>query len=220
VLKSELVVASPEKLVEPVSETINFGDELFREIGEEFVPISVSASHGPVVSLLRSMLEELNDPSLDGGILLLVLRFASEFMNRAVVFTVREDGIRGLGQFGIIDPDGLADAHVRDLHIPLGSDPIFTRAITTRSTVKEAPERTEWIRYLFEQLGGGQPQEIFLGPLVSEGKVVALLYGDNLPGRDPIIDTDSLEIFLAQAGMAMEKALLQQKLKVKVQEEM
>jgi CheY-like chemotaxis protein len=219
-LQSELAVFSPEKPIEPVSETINLGDELFREFGEEFLPMSVSESHGPVVSLLRSMLEELNNPSLDGGILLLVLRFAAEFMNRAVVFTVREDGIRGLGQFGIVDPDGLADAHVRDLHIPLGSDPIFTRAITTRTTVKEPPERTEWSRYLFEQLGGGEPEEIFLGPLISEGKVVALLYGDNLPGKDPIIDTDSLEIFLAQAGLAMEKALLQQKLKEKVQEKM
>ncbi len=219
-LKSELAVFSPEKPIEPVNETINLGDELFREFGEEFLPMSVSESHGPVVSLLRSMLGELNNPSLDGGILLLVLRFAAEFMNRAVVFTVREDGIRGLGQFGIVDPDGLADAHVRDLHIPLGSDPIFTRAITTRATVKEPPERTEWSRYLFEQLGGGEPEEIFLGPLVSEGKVVALLYGDNLPGKDPIIDTDSLEIFLAQAGLAMEKALLQQKLKEKVQEKM
>ena len=220
-LKCELAIStSPEKPLEPANETINLRDELFREFGEEFMPISVSESHGPVVSLLRSMLEELNNPSLDGGILLLVLRFASEFMNRAVVFTVREDGIRGLGQFGIVDPDGLADAHVRDLHLPLGSDPIFTRAITTRTTVKEAPERTEWSRYLFEQLGGGEPREIFLGPLVSEGKVVALLYGDNLPGMDPIVDTDSLEIFLAQAGMAMEKALLQQKLNEKVQEKM
>jgi hypothetical protein len=149
-----------------------------------------------------------------------VLRYAAEFMNRAVVFTVREDGIRGLGQFGIVDPEGLADAHVRDLQIPLGSDPTFTRVITTRITVKEPPVRTEWSHYLFEQLGGGEPREIFLGPLVSEGKVVALLYGDNLPEKSPIADTDSLEIFLAQAGLAMEKAHLQQRLKEKVQEKM
>jgi FixJ family two-component response regulator len=219
-LMSELAISGPEKQIEPASETINLGDELFREIGEEFMPISVSEAHGPAVSLLRSMLEELNNPSLDGGILLLVLRYAAEFMNRAVVLTVREDGIRGLGQFGIVDPDGLADAHVRDLRIPLGADPTFTRVITTRTTVKEPPELSEWTRYLFQQLGGGEPQEIFLGPLVSEGKVVALLYGDNLPDRTPIADTDSLEIFLAQAGLAMEKALLQQRLKEKVQEEM
>ena len=219
-LKLELAVFNPEKQVEAANETINLGDELLREIGEEFMPISVSDSHGPAVSLLRSMLEELNNPSLDGGILLLVLRYAAEFMNRAVVFTVREDGIRGLGQFGIVAPDGLADAHVRDLHIPLEADPTFNRVISTRITVKEPPVLTEWSRYLFEQLGSGEPREIFLGPLVSEGKVVALLYGDNLPEKTPIADTDSLEIFLAQAGLAMEKTLLQQRLKVKVQEEM
>ena len=72
-----------------------------------------------------------------------------------------------------------------------------------------------WNRYLFGQLGGGAPTEVFVGPIVSEGKVVALLYGDNLPEKKPIGDTDSLEIFLSQAGLAMEKAILQRRLKEK-----
>lgn len=205
---------------EPVAQTINLGDELLREMGEDFAPLSVPESHGPGVSLLRSMLEELNNPTLEGGIPLLVLRFAAEFMNRAVVFTVREDGVRGLGQFGIVDPDGLADARVRDLLIPLGADPLFSRVITSRMTVKEPPPQTEWSRYLFDQLGGEEPRELFLGPLVSEGNVVALLYGDNLPEQKAVGDTDSLEIFLVQAGMAMEKAHLQRRLKEKDQEGM
>jgi hypothetical protein len=44
---------------------------------------------------------------------------------------------------------------------------------------------------------------------------VALLYGDNLPENRKIGDTDSLEIFISQAGMAMERALLQRKLSEK-----
>lgn len=217
-LQSQLSGFTLEKTVEGASQTINLGDELFREIGEEFVPVSVPEAQGLGISLLRSMLEELNNPSLEGGIPLLVLRFAAEYMNRAVVLIVREDGIRGLGQFGVVDPEGLADARVRDLHIPLGVDPLFTRVITARTAVKEPPEQNEWTRYLFEQLGGGEPQELFLGPLTSEGKVVALLYGDNLPEKKPIGDTESLEIFLAQAGLAMEKSLLQRRLKEKDQE--
>jgi hypothetical protein len=39
-----------------------------------------------------------------------------------------------------------------------------------------------------------------------------MLYGDNLPELKPIGDTESLEIFLGQAGIAMEKALLQRRL--------
>jgi hypothetical protein len=66
---------------------------------------------------------------------------------------------------------------------------------------------------LTEQLGGTLPEQIFLGPIISEGKVVAILYGDNLPEKRPIGDTEALEIFLSQAGLAMEKALLERRLR-------
>jgi GAF domain-containing protein len=73
-------------------------------------------------------------------------------------------------------------------------------------------------RSLFERLGGGVPSEIFLGPLISEGKVVAILYGDNLPADGPFGETEGLEIFLDQAGLAMEKALLQRRLREQAEE--
>jgi hypothetical protein len=73
---------------------------------------------------------------------------------------------------------------------------------------------SQWCNYLKEHLGGN-PTEAFMGPIVSEGKVVAVLYGDNGYDPRPIGDTDSLEIFLSQAGIAMEKALLQRRLKEK-----
>jgi hypothetical protein len=53
--------------------------------------------------------------------------------------------------------------------------------------------------------------------LVSEGEVFAILYGDN-PDSSSMGDTDSLEIFLSQAGVAMEKALLTERLKNRPQE--
>jgi hypothetical protein len=166
---------------------------------------------------LRGILEELNNPSLGGGIILLVLRFASEFMNRAVIFIVKRDEVVGLGQFGIVCDKGRPDARVRNIRIPTGEDSLFRSVIDSQQAVKVIPDESRWHTYLFEQLGGGVPDEIFLGPIVSEGKVVALLYGDNLPERVQIGDTNSLEIFLSQAGMAMEKALLQRRLKEKDQ---
>jgi CheY-like chemotaxis protein len=199
-------------------QTINLGDELCREFGDEFVPVSEQNPQRPGVSLLRSMLEELNNPSLDGGIILLVLRFAAEFMNRAVVFIVRENSIMGLGQFGISVQDGCADSRVRDLRIPVAGDHFFRQAIEAKMALKLNPDGTELNHYFLAQLGGGIPQEVFLGPVVSEGRVVALLYGDNLPEDKVIGDTDSLEIFLSQAGLAMEKALLQRRLREKGQE--
>jgi CheY-like chemotaxis protein len=195
-------------------ENVNLGDELRKEMGEpasQSTPVVQSTG----ISLLRGMLEELNDPALGGGIILLVLRFASEFMNRAVIFIVKGNAIVGLGQFGIDDGSGAADSIVRNMRIPRDDESLFARVIESRLSVKVVPDDGVWTRYLLEKLGGDTPAEIFVGPIVSEGKVVALLYGDNLPGEMPIGDTDSLEIFLSQAGVAMEKAFLQSKLKGK-----
>jgi CheY-like chemotaxis protein len=198
-------------------ENVNLGDELRQEMGEES-----ALSSGPLVpstgiSLLKGMLKELNDPALGGGIILLVLRFASEFMNRAVIFSVRKEEIVGLGQFGI---NRLADSVVRNLKIPIGESSLFSEVIETHGSIKKRPDDNSWIRYLLGKLGGGIPAEVYIGPIVSDGKVVAMLYGDNLPEKKPIGDTVSLEIFLSQAGLAMEKALLQSKLKSKRMEGM
>jgi len=194
-------------------ENVNLGDELRLEMGEEPAPTPAPVVQSAGISLLRGMLEELNNPALGGDLILLVLRFASEFMNRAVIFIVRQEEIVGLGQFGINDNYGAADSIVRNMKIPRGEKSLFTRVIETLTSEKIAPDDGVWTRYLLEKLGDRMPTELFVGPIVSEGKVVALLYGDNLPGNKPIGDTDALEIFLSQAGMAMEKAILERKLK-------
>ena len=94
----------------------------------------------------------------------------------------------------------------------MGESSLFSQVIEVRMPLKIKPADNRWNRYLMQKLGGAEPVEVFVGPIVSEDKVVALLYGDNLPDKKPIGDTESLEIFLSQAGMAMEKAILQRRL--------
>jgi hypothetical protein len=202
------------------NDKVNLGDELRMEMGEESAPSSGPVVQSTGISLLRGMLEELNNPSLGGDIILLVLRFASEFVNRAVIFIVKEEDVVGLGQFGIADNDGSADFTIKNMRMPRRENTLFNQVIDTQVSVKINLDDSLWNRYLFGQLGGGAPTEVFVGPIVSEGKAVALLYGDNLPEKKPIGDTDSLEIFLSQAGLAMEKALLQRRLKEISPEEM
>jgi CheY-like chemotaxis protein len=211
-------IETKEEPAPPQTDKVNIGDELRQEMGEEFTASKTPIAPSTGIALLRGMLEELNDPALGGGIILLVLRFASEFMNRAVIFIVKRDEIAGLGQFGITDSDEVADAKVRKMRIPKGEESLFSQVVEQQIPVKIAPDEGKWSVYLREKLGGGNPKEIFIGPIVSEGKVVAILYGDNIPDQKPIGDTESLEIFLSQAGLAMEKALLQRRLKEKVPE--
>jgi hypothetical protein len=158
------------------------------------------------------MLQELNNPSLGGGIILLILRFASELMNRAVVLLVKDEEIVGLGQFGIELDGESADGKVRNTRLPKAAKHVFTNALKSFAPYRSEPQKTEWNDYFFAQLGGKRPDEVFVGPLISEGRVVAVLYGDNLPDEKPIGDTESLEIFLSQAGLAMEKALLERRM--------
>ena len=191
----------------------NIGAELLREMGEVATGTpEQSSQQSPGLHLLRGMLQELNNPSLGGGIILLILRFASELMNRAVILLVKEEEIVGLGQFGIELNGDSADVRVRNVKLPREEDHLFKDALQSFSPYRSTAKKSEWNDYFFEQLGGQRPGEVFVGPLVSEGRVVAVLYGDNLPDEKPIGDTEALEIFLSQAGLAMEKALLERRM--------
>lgn len=189
-------------------ERVDIGAELLREMGVE-QPATKQPLEASGISLLRSMLAELNNPTLGGGIVLLVLRFAGEFMSRAVIFSVREDRITGLGQFGIMAKN--ADALVRDMCIPCHEPSLFSQALDSHLPAILKPGESQWDSYLFDRIGG-KPAEVFVGPIISGGKVVAILYGDTLPEGKQFPHMDSLEIFLSQAGIAIEKALLERRL--------
>lgn len=168
--------------------------------------------NSPGLNLLKGMLEELHNPALGGGIILLALRFASEIMNRAVIFSVKENNVVGIGQFGVTLPSGATDEVIRNIVIPRNGDSIFGRMLNHPIPMRARFDGGKWDRFLCQALGGDIPEEIFLGPIVSEGRVVAILYGDNLPEHRPVGNTEALEIFLSQAGLAMEKALLEGRL--------
>jgi len=165
------------------------------------------------MNTLKAMFEELRFPTATAEITLLVLRYASELVSRSVLFMVTKDEIRGLGQFGIELPEGeSADMRVRKIHVPVSEPSIFSKVLKDRRSIISSYTGTAWDEYLIKEMGGTEPAEFFLVPLISNGKVVAMLYGDNLPEGRPIPNITGLEIFVHQAGLAMEKALLERKL--------
>ncbi|MGK2905678.1 MAG: DUF4388 domain-containing protein [Desulfuromonadales bacterium] len=212
----DAMIAFGEKPVgdTPAQEALyNIGAELLKEMGEVATGASPQLPRlSPGLHLLRGMLQELSNPSLGGGIILLILRFASELMNRAVILLVKEEEIVGLGQFGIEIQGESADVRVRNTRLPIAGKHVFSEALASFAPCIGAPLKTDWNDSFFSQLGGVRPGQVFVGPLISEGRVVAVLYGDNLPDEKPIGDTESLEIFLSQAGLAMERALLERRM--------
>ena len=179
---------------------------------EEFRTRIETESPSRELSTLRSMFDELRFPTATSEVTLLILRYASEVVNRAVLFMVKKDEVRGLGQFGIELKGRSADQVVRNIKVPLNKPSLFLTVIENRRSYLGPLESNECNNYLANELGGVQPDTVLALPLVVDGKVVLVVYGDNQPERHPIKGVDTLEIFMNQAGMALEKALLEKRI--------
>jgi len=164
------------------------------------------------ITALKSMFDELRFPTATAEVTLLILRYASEVVNRAVLFMVKKDEVRGLGQFGIELKGKSADQVVRNIKIPLNQPSLFLSVIESRRSYLGALDSNQSNTYLMNELGGVMPEAVLAIPLVVDGKVALVVYGDNLPERRPIRGMDTLEIFMNQAGMALEKALLEKRI--------
>ena len=185
--------------------------DLLSEIGEDgYFPrdngealLSVPNSKG--IMVLKEMLEELARPMSLNEIVLMVLRFSSEVVNRSVLFSVRDGYMVGSGQFGIEIKGESPDNRVRKMRIPVGARSILSEAVEKKRVVIKEVENTEWDSYLVEQLGGQRPELAFAAPIMLKGRVEMVLYGDNVPDSRALDDISALEIFLGQANMAMER---------------
>lgn len=164
------------------------------------------------ITTLKSMFDELRFPTATAEVTLLILRYASEVVNRAILFMVKKEEVRGLGQFGVELAGKSADQMVRSIKIPLNQPSIFLKVIENRTSYVGPLESNPINNYFINELGSVMPDQALAIPLVVDGKVALVVYGDNLPERTPIRGLDTLEIFMSQAGMALEKALLEKRL--------
>ena len=162
------------------------------------------------ISALKALTQELRFPNSTSEITLLILRFASDIFHRGVLFMVGETELAGLGQFGL-DIEG-ADEKIRETVLAYGESPFLKGIIEAGQSYKGGMEKDPVTELLMGDLGGEWPFEVALFPVITEGKVVALLYCDNAATGEGFSETEGLEIFISQAGLALEKSLLQRKL--------
>ena len=163
---------------------------------------------------LKSVLAELRSPAFTGEFTLWILRYASGIVRRCVFFSYsKEAGIRGMAQLGLDEEASASGEGVGLIRLPADEPSIFSGVIETGETYQGEMPRGTWNEYLAIQLGGMHPPEVVVVPMVVNGNVIALLYGDNLPSRDPIGPIEGLEVLLMEAGLAMEKTTLEIRLK-------
>ncbi len=207
-----------ERLGRPplAGEPIDLAGELKRELGDgtdwlvgEWRKDPVRIDEGQKsLDVLKSLLAEVNNPTFEEEIPLLVLRFASAFFTRGALFGIdrARDEIAGIGGFGLGVPD--PGRLVHSIRLPIAADTVFTRCLRERAGVRQPFFESEWNQRLTSSLGGRRPREVYTAPLLSPRGVEAVLYADNATDGRAFPDIALLEIFLQQAGAALERSAL------------
>lgn len=137
-------------------------------------------------------------------ILPLVIRHARETFARVAMFMVREDQVMGIAQSGLEACGGPDDQGMRGMNFEGESSAWLRGVLTTHRPLVAAP-RGDGDFELARRLGELPASEAYLAPIESGGRVVALLYADNLPGNEPIGDTSGVELALEHAGFALDR---------------
>jgi len=162
------------------------------------------------ITSLKALTQELRFPNSASEITLLIMRFASDLFQHGVLFMVGDNEIVGLGQFGM-NAEG-SDERIRQIKLDYTESEFLKGIIEEKRPHKAAIAKDVVTEVLVREIGVGWPDEASFFPIVAEGRVVALLYCDNLLSGESSAETAGLEIFIDQAGLALEKALLQRKI--------
>jgi CheY-like chemotaxis protein len=161
---------------------------------------------------LKRRLVELRQGGDANEIAMLVMKVAREFFERALLFVVKNDEVRGLGGFGVAPRDEALNLLARQLTIPLGEPSLFRDVVRERSSFSGPPPTDRWLGHILGRIGRFQSRGIALLPLVAHRETIAIVFGDNPEtGREPG-RIEPLEVFVQQAGIALENVFLQKKL--------
>jgi CheY-like chemotaxis protein len=161
---------------------------------------------------LKRRLVELRQGGDANEIAMLVMKVAREFFERSLLFVVKNDEARGLGGFGVAPRDETLNLLARQVTVPLSEASLIRDVVRERRTFNGAPPSDRWLGHVMGRIGRFQSKGIALLPLVAHRETIALVFGDNPEsGRDPG-NLEPLEVFVQQAGIALENVFLQKKL--------
>lgn len=171
---------------------------------------SPKTAREPDLSALVEVSAKLRNPA-GNDVMSLVLDFAKGIFSRVVIFIVRDEVAVGLGQRGLEESGGPGDEELAELRIPIADVDWFRHVLLERRPIRAKPSEAESCP-LTAVLGPTQPREVFVAPIESGGGIAALLYGDTVIEDPSMGDTSTVEVVLQQAGLALDRALLERAL--------
>jgi CheY-like chemotaxis protein len=166
-----------------------------------------------ILEFLASMTEQLIDPRRSVDISRMVLQAAERFFERGVLFLLKNERASGLSGFGLAKSERDNVALAQKLSIGIESTAPVQDVVARRKTRTLDAELALLEPGLFSHIGRGRAAEAALVPMLNNAEVLLILYGDNGLTGKPLTSLTALEVFMGQAGMALENVFLQGKLR-------
>jgi hypothetical protein len=105
----------------------------------------------------------------------------------------------------------MGPTHADRLKIPLTKPSVF-REVLEKGLAFYGESRDETLMRLFQEIGKPLSPAVVLLPLISDRKVVAVVYGDFGKKEASPVQLDILEILAQQVGISLEYALFRRQM--------
>jgi hypothetical protein len=157
------------------------------------------------------MTERLMHPGHKGEISGMVLTVATKFFDRGILFLLKKNQVQGLGGFGLAETTQASFKLAREISVDINQVEAFAEVVHSKST-RRFHDLAPFEKSLYGAVGRGRSRECILVPMLNNQEVLAVLYGDNAVTGRPLGKLRGLDLFIAQAGMALENLSLHRKL--------
>ncbi len=151
-------------------------------------------------------------PALRGEVTAGLLRRAALAVRRGVLMLLRAEEVQGIAQVGL---DGAEDpeAVARSVRLPLTEPSVIAEAVEERRSWRGTLPPARIHDELLARIGGPRPREALVVPMLLQERGGLVFYGDDAAEDSPLGDTNDLEWALLEAGLAMERDVLEQRLR-------
>ncbi len=155
---------------------------------------------------LKEGVLSLREVAMPSDAALVVLTAVSDMFERAVTLVVRGSELIGERAIGISSEKSLGPTAADRLKIQLSPPSVF-RDVVEKGRAYYGENGDETLRAFFAEIGKPLSPAIALLPLISDRKVVAVIYGDFGKKEASPVRIDMLEVLSLQAGIVLEYTL-------------
>jgi hypothetical protein len=157
------------------------------------------------VKELKDNIRSLREIANPSDAAMVMLAFVAEMFERGITFLVRPAELAGERAVGVSTEKNAGPTPADRLKISLAKPSVFREAFEKGlSYYGESGDET--LKELFKQIGAPLSPAVVLLPLISDRKVVAIVYGDFGKKEASPIQLDILEILAQQVGFVLEHA--------------